>query len=44
MQALYPSINICVSGREAVMRSWRVILASMRSRAFHIDLEDVRWA
>ena len=44
VQALYPSINICVSGREAVMRSWRVILASMRSRAFHVDLQDVRWA
>ena len=41
IQILHPSNN-CIAGREAVMESWKAILASVRPRAFRIDLEDIR--
>lgn len=41
VQVIHPGSN-CIAGREAVMESWRSILAGVRPRAFRIDLEDVR--
>ena len=41
VQVIHPGCN-CIAGRDAVMESWRTILAGVRPRAFRIELEDVR--
>ncbi|GAX83475.1 hypothetical protein CEUSTIGMA_g10900.t1 [Chlamydomonas eustigma] len=41
VQIIHPGSN-CIAGREAVMESWKTILAGVRPRAFRIELEGVR--
>ena len=41
VQCIHPGSQ-CIAGREAVMESWKTILAGVRPRAFRIELEDVR--
>ena len=41
MQVVHPGAGV-IAGRDAVMESWRAILAGVRPRAFRIKVDDVR--